>query len=234
MTTQASTPDQTDGALDRAQSVSGLSRSQFLRNGAKGGIALVAGGAMLGQVTGISFAASGGVSDNSTLQAAYGAESLAVFVYSAIIKNFHSFKHPKLEDLDYFKAALKNEEDHKALLGKALGAKTPTGLQLKIPSSALTSGHALLKTGVALETAFVQTYLGAVETLSSAELRVIAAKVATNEASHLSFIQDQFSGSAVLPSLPATGTVTEAAKALSPAFIPNLLPRLEAAGFPNA
>ncbi len=38
----------------------GLSRSQFLRNGAKGGIALVAGGAMFGQVTGISFAASGG------------------------------------------------------------------------------------------------------------------------------------------------------------------------------
>ncbi len=87
---------------------------------------------------------------------------------------------------------------------------------------------------MALETAFVQTYLGAVETLSSAELKVIAAKIATNEASHLSFIQDQFNDNAVLPSLPATGTVTEAAKALSPAFIPNLVPRLEAAGFPNA
>jgi hypothetical protein len=233
MDSQANLLDSPDDSLERTQSTSGLSRSQFLRNGAKGGIALLAGGAMLGQVTGISFAA-GGVSDNSTLQAAYGAESLAVFVYSAIIKNFHSFKHPKLEDLDYFKAALKNEEDHKALLAKALGSKTPTGLELKIPSSALASGHALLKTGVALETAFVQTYLGAVETLSSGELRVIAAKVATNEASHLSFIQDQFSDNAVLPSLPATGTVAEAAKALSPAFIPNLVPRLEAAGFPNA
>ncbi len=235
MSSQVSFPDQADNELERAQrAAAGLSRSQFLRNGAKGGVALVAGGAMLGQVTGISFAASSGVSDNSTLQAAYGAESLAVFVYSAIIKNFHSFKHPKLEDLAYFKAALKNEQDHKALLAKALGAKTPTGLELKIPSSALASGHALLKTGVALETAFVQTYLGAVETLSSGELKVIAAKVATNEASHLSFIQDQFDDSAVLPSLPATGTVAEAAKALSPTFIPNLVPRLEAAGFPNA
>src|SRR6185312_1065685 len=136
----------------RNNSAPGLSRSQFLRNGAKGGIALVAGGTMLGQVSGIAFAASSGVSDNSTLQAAYAAESLAVFVYSAIIKSFHSFKHPKLKDLDYFKA----------LLAKALGSKTPTGLELKIPASALTSGHALLKTGVALETAFVQTYLGAV------------------------------------------------------------------------
>ncbi len=234
MTPPSSTLDHTDSALDRAQTVAGLSRSQFLRNGAKGGIALVAGGAMLGQVTGISFAASGGVSDNSTLQAAYAAESLAVYVYSAIIKNFHSFKHPKLEDIAYFKAALKNEEDHRAFLAKALGSKTPVGLQLKIPASALTSGHALLKTGVALETAFVQTYLGAVETLNSAELKVVAAKVATNEASHLSFIQDQFSDNAVLPSLPATGTVADAAKALSPTFIPNLVPRLEAAGFPNA
>ncbi|HEY2631896.1 MAG TPA: ferritin-like domain-containing protein [Solirubrobacteraceae bacterium] len=233
MTTDTSLLDHSDSALESAQATSGLNRSQFLRNGAKGGIALVAGGTMLGQVTGISFASSGGVSDNSTLQAAYAAESLAVFVYSAIIKNFHSFKHPKLKDLDYFKAALKNEQDHKAFLGKALASKTPTGLQLKIPSSALTSGHALLKTGVALETAFVQTYLGAVETLSSAELKTIAAKVATNEASHLSFIMDQFSGNAVLPSLPATGTVPDAAKALSP-FIPNLLPRLEAAGFPHA
>ncbi len=150
-----------------------------------------------------------------------------MFVYSAIIKNFHTFKHPKLEDIDYFKAALKNEEDHKALLAKALGAKTPTGLELEIPSSALASGHALLKTGVALETAFVQTYLGAVETLSR-RTKVIAAKVATNEASHLSFIKDQFEDNAVLPSLPATGTVAEAAKALSPTFIPNLVPRLEA------
>ncbi len=234
MNTQASTLDQTDSDLDRAQAVAGLSRSQFLRNGAKGGIALVAGGAMLGQVTGISFAASGGVSDNSTLQAAYAAESLAVYVYSAIIKNFHKFKHPKLENLDYFKAALKNEQDHKAFLGKALGAKTPTELQLKIPASSLASTKALLKTGVALETAFVQTYLGAVETLSSTELKVIAAKVAANEATHFSFFDAELGGHAVLASLPPTGTVTDAAKALSPAFIPNLVPRLEAAGFPNA
>lgn len=234
MDTQASLLDRPDDALEQASAAAGVNRSQFLRNGAKGGVALVAGGTLLGQVTGISFAASGGVSDNSTLQAAYAAEALAVFVYSAIIKNFHSFKHPKLEDLDYFKAALQNEQDHKAFLAKALGAKTPTGLQLKIPASALASGHALLKTGVALETAFVQTYLGAVETLSSSELKVVAAKVAANEASHLSFVTDQFNGHAVLPSLPATGTVTDAAKALSPAFIPNLVPRLEAAGFPNA
>jgi len=232
MSTDTSLLDRPDRALDGVQAASGLNRSQFLRNGAKGGIALVAGGTMLGQVSGIAFASSG-VSDNSTLQAAYAAESLAVFVYSAIVKNFHSFKHPRLEDIDYFRAALKNEQDHKAFLAKALGSKTPTGLQLKVPSSALTSGHALLKTGVALETAFVQTYLGAVETLSSAELKVIAAKVATNEASHLSFIMDQFNGKAVLLSLPSTGTVPDAAKALSP-FIPNLVPRLEAAGFPSA
>jgi Ferritin-like domain len=208
-----------------------VSRAQFLRNTAKGAIALSVGGSVLASVQGVALAA--GVSDNSTLQAAYAAESLAVHVYTGVLANFAKFKHPALMNIDYFQAALQNEEDHKAFLGKALGAKAPTGLTLSIPASALKSGQAVLNFGVALETAFVSTYLGAVQTLTSADLKVVAAKVAANEATHFSFFDAAAGGHGVLPSLPNTVTIAQAATTLTP-YIPNLTARLTAAHFPNA
>jgi len=208
-----------------------VSRGQFLRNSAKGGVALAFGGGVLASVQGVAFAQ--GVSDNSTLQAAYAAETLAVHVYKTVLANFHKFANPKLTNIDYFQRALADEQAHLAYLGSALGAKAPTGLTLQIPKSAVKSGQAVLNFGVALETAFVETYLGAVETLSSDELKIVAAKVGANEATHFSFFDAAAGGHAVLPALPTTVTVDQAATVLTP-YIPNLTARLEAAGFPNA
>jgi rubrerythrin len=171
---------------------------------------------VLATVSSSAFAEGPTTSDVETLQAAYTAESLAVIVYSAIIKNFHAFKHPKLENKDYFEAALKNEKDHKAFLAKALGAKTPTGLKFMIPASVTKTGKSLLATGVALETAFVEAYLGASETFSSQELRTIAAKVAANEATHFSFFDAEAGGHGVLPSLPNSDTIPNTVKKLKP------------------
>ena len=149
----------------------------------------------------------------TSLRVAYIAESLAVVVYSAIIKNFSSFKG--LQNKDYFVAALKNEKDHKAFLASALGAKKPSGFKLHIPKAAVKSTKALTSTGVALESAFVETYLGAVNTLSSTELKLTAAKVAANEASHFSFFDAANGGHGVLPSLPGTITAKTAAATLT-------------------
>lgn len=195
---------------------SAVSRGAFLRNAAKGGLVLATGGGVLASATGVAFAKGGTKSDISTLQAAYTAESLAVVVYTAILENFHKFTHPKLQNRDYFVAALDNEKDHKAFLGKALGAKTPTGLRFHIPASVTRTGQSLLNTGVALETAFVEAYLGASHTLSSAELRLIAARVAANEATHFSFFDAAAGGHGVLPSLPRTDTIPNTVKKLKP------------------
>jgi len=194
----------------------GISRGQFLRNAGKGGIVLATSGGVLASVASSAFASSPTSSDVETLQAAYTAESLAVVVYSAILKNFHTFKHPKLENIDYFEAALRNEKAHKAFLAEALGAKTPTGLKFKIPASVTSSGQSLLNTGVALETAFVEAYLGASETFSSQELRTVAAKVAANEATHFSFFDAAAGGHGVLPALPASDTIPNTVKKLKP------------------
>jgi rubrerythrin len=75
-----------------------------------------------------------------TLQAAYIAESLAVVVYEAILKNFSHFDNPQLENKDYFVAALGNEKDHKALHAKALGSATPKDLQFHIPAKVTRTG----------------------------------------------------------------------------------------------
>jgi rubrerythrin len=194
-----------------------ITRGEFFRNAGKGGIVLATSGGVLATVTSSAFASSSPTAtDVETLQAAYTAESLAVVVYSAIIKNFHAFKHPKLMNKDYFEAALKNEKDHKAFLGEALGAKTPTGLTFKIPASVTRTGQSLLNTGVALETAFVEAYLGASETFSSQELRTIAAKVAANEATHFSFFDAEAGGHGVLPSIPLSDTIPNTVKKLKP------------------
>lgn len=193
-----------------------MSRGQFLRNIGTGGIVLAGSGGVLASVASSAFAAAPTSSDIETLQAAYTAESLAVVVYSAILADFHSFRHPKLENKDYFEAALRNEKAHKAFLAEALGAKTPTGLKFKIPASVTRSGQSLLDTGVALETAFVEAYLGAAETFSSQELRTVAAKVAANEATHFSFFDAAAGGHGVLPAIPRSDTIPNTVKKLKP------------------
>jgi hypothetical protein len=191
----------------------GVNRGQFIKNAAKGSLVLVGSGGVLASMDGIAFAKGATKSDVATLQVAYIAESLAVKVYTAIVENFSSFKG--LKNKDYFVAALKNEKDHKAFLAGALKSKTPTGFKLHIPSAAVASTKALTSTGVALESAFVSTYLGAVHTLSSTDLKLIAAKVAANEASHFSFFDAANGGHGVLPSLPTTLAAGKAASILT-------------------
>lgn len=194
-----------------------VSRGQFLRNTAKGGIVLATSGGVLASLSGVAVAGTTS-SDIATLQAAYTAESLAVYVYTAILKNFTKFSHPKLQNKDYFEAALGDEKAHKAFLAKALGSKTPklTDASFQIPASVLKSGESLLKTGVALETAFVEAYLGASNTFSSADLRLVAAKVAANEATHFSFFDAAAGGHGVLPAVPSTATIPATVRKLKP------------------
>jgi rubrerythrin len=195
-----------------------VSRGQFLRNTAKGGLVLATSGGLLASVSGVAFAAGTTSSDISTMQAAYTAESLAVYVYGAILANFTKFSHPKLQNKDYFQKALGDEQAHKALLANALGSKTPkfTNASFQIPASVLKSGQTLLNTGVALETAFVEAYLGAAGTFSSADLRVLAAKIAANEATHFSFFDAAAGGHGVLPAVPATATIPATVAKLKP------------------
>jgi hypothetical protein len=190
----------------------GIARGEFLRRGAVGGLALVGSGGVLASVMSSSaFAAT--ASDVATLQAAYTAESLAVYVYTAAIQNHAKFK---LANLDYFEAARADEIAHKNFLAKALGSKTPTGLKFQIPPMYLKNGKTVLELGHTLETAFIAAYLGAVKTFSSTDLKEVAAQVAANEASHYSFFDAALGGHAVTAALPASATIPATVAKLKP------------------
>ena len=176
-----------------------VNRGQFIRNAAKGSVVLVGAGGVLATMDGVAFAKGGATkSDITILQTGYIAETLAVAVYEAILKTYQ--KKFKLGNRDYFVAALKDEKAHQKAWKQALGPKhTPKGFTLHVPAKYVSSKKNLLATGVALETAFVQTYLGAVEKFSSVDLKVTAAAVGANEATHFSFLDAEAGGHAVLP-----------------------------------
>ena len=191
----------------------GVSRGQFIRNAAKGSAVLVGAGGVLATMDGVAFAKTT-KSDITVLQTGFIAETLAVTIYGAIIKTY--YKKLKLDpgNLSYFQAAYQDEKAHLAAWKEALGTKyTPTGFRLTVPGKYVASKTALAKTGVALEEAFVATYMGAVKEFNSNDLKVIAAGVAANEATHYSFFD------AILPN----------ATAVLPAFGPKAITAADAA-----
>ena len=194
----------------------GVNRGQFIRNAAKGSVMLVGAGGVLATMDGVAFAKTT-KSDITVLQTGYIAETLAVTIYGAILKTYYSKLKLDPGNRSYFEAAYKDEKAHRDAWKKALGKKyTPTGFKLTVPGKYVASKNALAKTGATLEEAFVATYMGAVKEFNSADLRVIAAGVAANEATHYSFFDAILPGAnAVLPPFgPKAITAGEAAKAL--------------------
>ncbi|WP_154733448.1 MULTISPECIES: ferritin-like domain-containing protein [Solirubrobacterales] len=206
----------------------GTNRAQFLRR-AGGGFALVAGGSVLASAT-PTYAQSSGPTAKEILDTAFIAENLAVFVYTAGaglkfaksnsrtgVKKGQKFFTGR--NAVYLKAALKNEQDHRDFLGNALGSAKPTVPQFQVPKSAVASPLAVLKFALALETAFVSTYLGAIKSGAlDAATTLVAAQVAANEASHQGFFSFATGGKGVTKSLPDTVTLAQATTALSPYF----------------
>jgi hypothetical protein len=198
----------------------GISRGQFIRNAAKGSLVLVGSGGVLASMDGVAFAKSSNVvtkSDITVLQTGFIAETLAVTIYGAILKTYYSKLALDPGNRSYFEAAYKDEKAHLAAWKEALGPKNvPTGFTLTVPAKYVASKLALAKTGVALESAFVSTYLGAIDEFNSAELKTTAGGVAANEATHYSFFDAILPGAtAVLPAFgPKPITASAAAGTL--------------------
>ena len=203
--------------VEVAEARGGMSRASFIRNAAKGSVMLVAGGGVLASMEGVAFAKTT-KTDITVLQTGYIAETLAVTVYGAILKTYYAKLKLDPGNRSYFEAAYRDEVAHRDAWKAALGTKyTPTGFKLTVPGKYVASKDALASTGVALEEAFVATYMGAVKEFNSADLRVTAAGVAANEATHYSFFDAILPhGNAVLPAFgPKAITAGQAAATLT-------------------
>ena len=196
----------------------GLSRAELLARGVKGGVVLVAGGTVLATASPVFAGTDQGSGppeeDLAIVRLAASAELLAQAFYTKAIAS-HKIAKP---DRGYFTAAFANERDHYAALANVLGNGAPIAddFQFVFGSNSFSSEAAIAKLGVALETAFVGAYLGAVSALQTADLRAVAAQIAASEAMHLSVLSDIHNGSPVGRAFPAALAVEQASDALDP------------------
>jgi hypothetical protein len=191
--------------------MSETTRAQFLARGAKGGLALVAGGSILGLAQGTAFGAV--TTDADIAKLAATAELLAIDFYSHAIAS----KQLKGDELSYLAGARDNEQAHYAALKAVLKSATPKGLTFKYPSGSFASRHSIGMLGEALETAFVGAYMGAVTALQSNELKGVAAEIGSCESRHLSVLTNIAANAIVpAPNLPKVLTAAQATAAVTP------------------
>ncbi len=186
-------------------------RAQFLTRSGKGALALVAGGTVLGLAEGTAFGAA--ATDAGIAKLAATAELLAIDFYTHAINS----KKLKGDEFGYLVSARENEQAHYAALKGVLKAATPKDLKFKYPAHSFASRASIGKLGMALETAFVGAYMGAVTALKSNELKGVAAEIGATEARHLSVLTN-IAVNAISPSpnLPKVLTAAQATAAVRP------------------
>lgn len=186
-------------------------RAAFLSRGAKGGLALVAGGSLLAVAQGTALGATS--SDTDIAKLAATAELLAIDFYRRAIAS----KRFTGDELGYLSAALANERAHYRALAGVLGNAAPKGLRFTYPDGAFRTAKSIGELGQALETAFVGAYMGAVTALQSNELKGVAARIGANESRHLAILSNIAAGRIVpAPALPRALTAAQATRAVAP------------------
>lgn len=187
-----------------------VTRAQFLTRGAKGGIALVAGGSVLGLAVGHASAQGGG--DVAIAKLAATAELLATDFYTRAIAS-RKFAG---DELRYLREARAAEIAHYKALAGVLKSAAPKGVQFQYPAGAFASRKSIAGLGVNLETAFVGAYLGAVTALKSNELKGVAATIAASEAQHLSVFSEIAKDDPIGLAFPKALTAAQATAAVTP------------------
>ncbi len=151
-------------------------------------------------------AASGPLADLDLALArlAVGAEILAVEFYTEAIAS----KKFTADRVKYLKRALFNEQEHLTAMSQVISGagQTPStadDFTITFPKGTFDSRGAIAKFGVAIETAFVGAYLGAVDAAGSSDLRTTAARIAASESQHLSVFSDLAANRPIGISFPA-------------------------------
>jgi ferritin-like protein len=192
---------------------SGTTRAQFLRRGATGGLALVAGGSLLASTAGPALAAGSDPSDVDIAKLAATAELLAIDFYTrSIDSGVFGGRRER-----YLTGARSNEMDHYNALASLIGADAPKNLTFTYPANTFNSRENAANTGIALETAFIGAYLGAIRALDDTNLKVTAGQICANEFGHYIVFTDILTGLPVGPSFPGPElSAAQATAALGP------------------
>ena len=175
-----------------------MDRAGFLSVGARGGAAVALGAVGAGLLVDSALAAPSRTADGpltdldlALCRLAVGGEILAVAFYSQGIAS----KKFAGDELKYLKKALFNEQEHLTAISAVITStgQTPStadDFTITFPKGAFDSRNSIAKLGVALETVFVGTYLGAVGSFTNGDLKTTAARIAANESQHLSVFSE--------------------------------------------
>src|SRR5581483_4201303 len=164
-----------------------FNRAELLSTGAKGGAALLAAGTFVGALAPPAAADVLPDADLAYLRLLIGTELLGADFYASAAKAMQLGPDGQ-KDL---KHALFNETEHYRslagiLAGSAQTAASADDFDFSYPKAAFASAGSIAKLAVELETLFLGAYLGAVDAVQSAPLRQPLARIAANQAQHLS------------------------------------------------
>jgi hypothetical protein len=194
---------------------SAFSRAELISRGAKGGAALLVAGSGAGVLAG---AASAALPDNDLayLRLLIGCELLGADFY-AKAQQAKPYDAPGMELLA--RAAF-NEGEHYASLADALTAagqtlETADDVDFTYPKATFTSVAGVTRAAVALETAFVGAYLGAVGGIQSPALAQPLARIAASQAQHLAVFTRLLGRRSFELSFPTALTIDAASDALA-------------------
>jgi hypothetical protein len=143
------------------------------------------------------------------------AELLAINFYTRALEA----KRFGPEGSSYLRRALFNEQEHYqsmsgVLSGAGLTPAVATDIDFSYPSGTFGSKGAIAKLGVQLETMILGAYLGAVDALQTNALKQPAARIAANEAQHLSAVSALTGGHPFSLSFPAPLSISQVSNVL--------------------
>jgi len=188
-----------------------LTRAGLLRSGAAA--ALVASGA--GVVARGAAAAAPPDADLAYARVLVAADLLAADFYTQALAA-KQFGAPTTKALRH--AAFNEQEHYTAVAGVLMAAgQTPAtadDIDFSYPSKAFGDRGSIAKLGVAIEQLQLGAYLGAADTAQTEPLRNIAARIAANEAQHLSLFTGLLENRLLGVSLPLPLDIDEASDAL--------------------
>lgn len=193
-----------------------FSRAQLLSRTATGGLALVAGGSVIG-ATASSASGAIGPSDIPEVTQALATELLGAVFYTQLL----AAKKVPFGDAKYYKRALLNETDHYTALAKVLtdAGQTPgqpADFNFTFPDGSFDSYQSASKLGMELETIFLGIYLGGAASIQHVETRSVFARIAASQAQHLSLFSATVLNKPIGVSFPLPLSLDEGSVALDP------------------
>jgi hypothetical protein len=192
-----------------------LTRAQLLSRGARGGTALLVGGAAFAQLAERAAADPLPTADLAYTRLLVGAELLASDFYQRAVAASNA--GPAV--MKYLKKAYANEQEHYhsvagILSGAGAVAAVAADIDFTYPKDAFASQRSILALAEELESIVLGTYLGAIGGMQTSSLKQGIAQIAACEAQHLSYMSVQNGGKAFSVSFPPALTIDQASAAM--------------------